>query len=192
MSAVCYLDLDGVLVDFVGGALKAHGKTLPPADVGWGFAASIGFSGLDDPAFWAPMGHDFWDGLGWTAEGRVVLDQVENLFGDRVVLMTSPCDTPGAVGGKVSWIRRELPAYRRRFFVGPAKHLAAGPTKVLVDDHDGNADKFVEGGGLVVMPPRPWNRRRGESDPSGGFCLKAFGAELYAAWAAACHNGRGG
>lgn len=183
MTPVCFLDLDGVLVDFVGGAFRLHGRSVPAADVQWGFPEQLGFSGVNDPAFWEPMGFDFWAGLAWTPEGRDVLRSVEAAFGDRVAVMTSPCDTPGAVEGKVAWVRRELPAYRRRFFVGPAKDMAAGPGKVLVDDHDANVDKFVAAGGAAVLVPRPWNRRRDET-VDGRFSTVALDLEVAAAAAA--------
>jgi hypothetical protein len=179
MRKVCFLDLDGVLVDFVSGALALHGVTLPRSEVRWNFLTQIGFDGINDPRFWSPMGHDFWANLPWTAEGPLVLLAVERLYGaDNVALMTSPCDTPGSVEGKLSWVCRELPAYRRRLFVGPAKHLAAGPGKVLVDDHDANVDKFCAAGGSALLVPRPWNRRRGETDSEGRFCVERFAADL--------------
>ncbi len=171
MYDVCYLDMDGVLVDFVGGALAVHGEELPAADVRWGFPGQIGFSGVNDPLFWEKMGFSFWSSLSWTREGQALLHGLERMFGENIVVMTSPCDTPGSVEGKVAWIKRELPAYRRRFFVGPPKHLAAGPGKLLVDDHDGNVDKFHAAGGNVVLVPRPWNRRAAESDKDGGFSV---------------------
>lgn len=163
MKPVCYLDLDGVLVDFVRGTFALHERHLHLEDVTWGFPAQIGFTGVEDPTFWAPMGMEFWSSLPWTDEGPSLLSLLETLFGDRIVLMTSPCDTPGAVEGKVEWIRKNLPNYRRRFFVGPPKHLAAGPGKILIDDYEGNADSFVAEGGQAVLVPRPWNRRRNQT-----------------------------
>ena len=104
------------------------------------------------------MGHGFWAYVEWTLVGKELLAGLERLFHGEVVLMTSPCDTEGSVSGKVEWIRRELPAYSRRFFVGPCKHAAAGPGKVLIDDHDANVDMFKSHGGRAVLVPRPWNQ----------------------------------
>ncbi len=176
MGKVCYLDLDGVLVDFVSGALREHNRTLPAKDVRWDFPGQIGFvQGAKDPLFWAPLGYQFWATLDWTPEGRALLAGVETIFGEEnVVLMTSPCATDGAVEGKVAWIKRRIPQYSRRFFVGPCKHLAAGPGKILIDDHDDNCAKFALGGGVALTPPRPWNMRIGESDDEGRFDVLAF------------------
>jgi|SRR5579871_246204 len=167
---VCFVDLDGVLVDFVAGALAVHGKTLARREVKWSFPEQIGFAGADDAAFWEPLGFDFWAGLGWHEDGRRLLGELERLVGaDRIALLTSPCLTRGAVEGKVEWLRRRLPRYARQFFVGPAKHLCAGPGKVLVDDHDANVDRFVGAGGRAVLVPRPWNRRAVLTDETGYF-----------------------
>ncbi len=177
---VCYLDLDGVVCDFVGGALRLHGKELAPNEVEWDFCTQIGFNGVNDPAFWDGMGQSFWAGLEWTPEGPDLVKAIEAIFGENVALMTSPCLTPGGVEGKVEWVAKHMPAYRRRLFVGPAKHLAAGPHKILVDDHDANCWKFREYGGAAVMVPRPWNPRKGETDESGRFRVSGVASELLA------------
>lgn len=179
MQKVCYLDLDGVLVDFVGGSLKLHGKHIPPSEVLWDFPQQVGFAGTWVSEFWDPLGHQFWANLKWTFEGPSLLASLEKLFGaENVVLMTSPCETPGSVEGKVEWIKKHCPGYARRFFVGPPKHLAAGPNKVLVDDHEGNTDKFEQHGGRTVLVPRPWNRRKPETCPLGRFDVGRLVEEL--------------
>lgn len=182
MRPVCYLDLDGVLVDFVGGALRRHGRGLEPSEVRWGFPSQIGFGGVDDPAFWAPLGRAFWAGLDWTHEGKGLLAAVESLFGDRVALMTSPCETEGCVEGKRDWVRRHLPGYQRRTFVGGAKHLAAGPGKLLIDDREENVDAFAAEGGHALLVPRPWNRHRERTDASGRFDLAALAGGVRGAY----------
>lgn len=150
------LDLDGVLVDFVSGAQRLHGQPVGPHLItDWDFYEGWG---LTPESFWAPMGEEFWAGLDWTAEGRSILAVVEAAVGrENVCLLTSPCDTPGCVEGKVRWIRRYLPEYRRRFLVGPAKEYAAGPGRVLIDDSDANVIRFSAAGGNTVLVPRPWN-----------------------------------
>lgn len=175
---VCYLDLDGVLVDFVGGALKLHGKEIPPKEVQWNFPRQLGFADTLAKEFWDLLGYDFWANLGWTHEGRETLKAVEGAFYDRVCIMTSPCNTPGAVEGKVAWIKREIPDYSRRFVVGPAKHLFAGPGKVLVDDNDDNVEQFRLYGGRAVLVPRPWNHRRHLTDDLGRFDVAKIAEEF--------------
>lgn len=173
--SVVFLDMDGVICDFTAGAIAAHGRSIPPQDVRWGMEEQLG---LSPEEFWAPLDFGFWSNLSWTEEGYELLKGLELTFGENVVLMTSPCETPGGVEGKVSWIRKNLPSYSKRFFVGPPKHLAAGPGKILVDDHEVNVDKFVAHGGRALLVPRPWNRRRLETDRLGGFNVDKLMREL--------------
>lgn len=170
MTPVCYLDMDGVLVDFVAGACQVHRSTLylEPHLVTWDFWKTMGHT---EAEFWAPMGFNFWADLNWTSEGSELLKRIEDIFGENVVLMTSPCDTIGSVEGKVEWIRRNCPTYSRRFFVGPPKHLTAAPSKLLVDDSDDNISKFKAAGGQAVLVPRPWNASRHLMTPGGGFVV---------------------
>ncbi len=179
---VVFFDVDGVLADFVSGALSAHGKELEISTVRWGFPEQIGFTGVNDPAFWSPLGGDFWAGLRPYADGFALLRAAERLVGaDRVALLTSPCDTAGCVDGKRAWVAKHLPDYRRRLFVGGAKHLFAAADKVLVDDHDANVDAFAGAGGWCVQPPRPWNRLGDKCDAGGTFDADWWGEMLESA-----------
>lgn len=159
MKPVIFFDMDGVLCDFVGGALALHGRTdVPVAAVPWGIEAHLG---IDPAAFWAPMGFAFWRDLAPLFDGFRLLDHALALVGaERIGLLTSPCDTPGCADGKRAWVERHLPGLKKRLFVGSAKELFAGPHKLLVDDHDANIDRFHEAGGAVIQPPRPWNRHK--------------------------------
>lgn len=168
--ATVFFDLDGVLADFVRGALLHHRAVLPIGEVQWGFPSQIGFTGVDDPAFWERMDRVFWADLSPYSDGFCLLRSTEGLVGaENIGLLTSPCDTVGCVDGKRDWVARYLPDYRKRLFVGSAKHLFAGPGKILVDDHDPNADRFREAGGNTVVPPRPWNSWASSCYPCGAF-----------------------
>ena len=159
MKPVIFFDMDGVVCDFVGGALALHGRTdVPVASVPWGIEAHLG---LEPAEFWRHMGFAFWAGLAPLPDGFRLLDHALALVGaERIGLLTSPCDTPGCVDGKRAWVERHLPGLKRRLFVGSAKELFAGPHKVLVDDHDANVDRFAAAGGSVIQPARPWNRHK--------------------------------
>ena len=164
---VCFVDLDGVLVDFVGGALKLHNKPLPMDVVTWDFDQQVGLSAQE---FWSPLGEEFWANLEWTAEGVALLVCLDELFRGRVALLSSPCATPGCCDGKRQWVRKHLgPDWLKRLMLSSAKHLFAAPGKVLIDDNNENVDAFVGAGGRAVLTPRPWNRRRHECETGGRF-----------------------
>lgn len=177
MSLAILFDLDGVLSNFVAGALLHHGRAdVSHSEVRWGIESQLG---IEPEPFWAHLGYEFWSSLPLYPDGAVLLDGVIKLVDvARIGLLTSPCDTAGCVDGKRDWVARHLPEFRRRVFVGSAKELFAGPRKILIDDHDANCDKFVAAGGTAVMPPRPWNRRRAECVPGGYFDPASLLAEV--------------
>ncbi len=158
----CYLDLDGVLVDFVGGACKTHGIAVPDPwpegvwEMGTALSIATGHK-MSEDEFWKPCSsHEFWANLEWTRDGKEILAMCEYFF-DSVILMSSPCASPFSASGKIEWIQRELPKYRRKYSLSPCKHEHASTTKVLVDDSDKNIDAFDAAGGYGILVPRPWN-----------------------------------
>jgi hypothetical protein len=178
MSATCFLDLDGVKVDFMAGALAVHGRTLPPREIQYDFWHQLGMSAAD---FWKPMDRAFWAGLPWHKEGKALLAGLEDLFGpQRVVILTSG-GHPEAAAGKREWIEREVPHLAAAALIcGGAKAHVAAPGKLLVDDHDPNVTAWRVAGGPAVLVPRPWNSRRDETDDEGGFDVAAVLAEVEA------------
>lgn len=160
IKLTCYLDLDGVLADFTAGAIALHKLPITHKDVNaWDFHHKLGFVGDDEKKFWEPMGYDFWANLPKTEEHDEVLKIVEEAFGERVVIATSPAATPGCTEGKIAWIKKHLPKYNHRFVVGASKHLMAGYGKVLIDDYEVNAQRFLEHGGSTILFPRLYNSR---------------------------------
>jgi 5'(3')-deoxyribonucleotidase len=173
-----FLDLDGVLVDFVGGALRVHNAThIPYHDIRWGLVEQIGISANQ---FWRGIdaaGEDFWANLVWTHDGREILKMVLDHFGvENVCILTAPSNHHSAAAGKVRWINEHVPELKRQYVLSAAKHFLAGPDKLLIDDHDGNVDKFRAAGGEALLLPRPWNRRRQTCFGNGS--LVSLGQEL--------------
>jgi hypothetical protein len=167
--------MDGCVVDFIDGIMRAHNVMIPPRDIRWNIFEQMG---LDESTFWSVAGKEFWESLGWTAEGKDLVRGVEKLFGENVVILSSPCETPGCTEGKRNWIRRELPNYRKRCFFGSAKELLAGPGKILADDYEANIEKFGRAGGTALLVPRPWNWRRLSTDERGCFDVDDVLADL--------------
>ena len=156
--------MDGVLVDFVGGACRVHGKANPYACGnfnGWTILDSPEFRGMSAADFWRPMGREFWAGLAWTDDGREILSIVESAFGkENICLLSSPCHTPGCMDGKLDWIKENISSYKSRFMFGNRKEFAASDRRILIDDADHNVRAFGMAGGRTVLVPRPWNDLR--------------------------------
>jgi hypothetical protein len=153
----CFIDLDGVLVDFHAGAARHHGVPYPdpwPSGV-WHVDQVLG---IEHTAFWSTLDEFFWSELTPTTDGFQILSLVESVFGaERVCILSSPPRDPAALAGKCRWIQRHLPRYDRQFLIGPCKHMVAGHDAVLVDDSDDNIHRFRRAGGTGVLVPRPWN-----------------------------------
>jgi hypothetical protein len=172
--------MDGVLVDFVAGMVKAHGLAANPYDdpqwAGeYSLVKSMGIKNLS--ALWKPAGHAFWAALAPTAECGAIIETVERFFGvENICLLSSPSMSFGSASGKVAWIKNNLPNYQRRFLIGPPKQFCAHADAVLIDDADSNVDAFREAGGYAVLYPQPWNSRHGES----GYRVEVMAQELMA------------
>lgn len=159
MTQRILLDMDGVLADFVGGACQIHSRDNPYQDVchnGRYDIASI--LKMSNTEFWQPMGKDFWANLPLTAEALDLVDLVVGYFGlENVCILSSPNLNHESMMGKLIWIERHLPQFRRQFLFGPRKQFCAAPNHVLIDDHDDNARNFTAAGGKGFLYPRPWN-----------------------------------
>lgn len=162
MSKVCFLDMDGVLVNFVGGACRMLGRENP-----YGLKQHMnnwdlpGILGVSLKEFYDPMGRDFWSQLEPMPDCFDILNVVESSFGrENVCLLTSPVHTPGCVEGKRDWLWKHLNHYARKGQVlfGSAKHFVAHGDAWLVDDRNENVDDFELAGGNAVLVPRFWNR----------------------------------
>jgi hypothetical protein len=162
-----YLDLDGVPVDFISGALARHG-VAPEAMGGflipgnWHVEKALGISAAD---FYAKIqGHTFWEQLEWMPDGRAILELVEGVCLKHNVelwLLTAPTMDDFCWSGKAAWVRREMPHLERRLTISCNKACVAGPGKLLIDDSDVNCrawrGDFKRPGGDTILVPRWWN-----------------------------------
>ena len=158
-----FLDMDGVLVDFVSAALACHGApdlldNWPPGE--WSVPQVLGISKEE---FWRAIdaqGHVFWANLcpyPWT---RQLVDMVASLDPGWTIA-TAPSRNPACPQGKISWMRSHLDEGNgrpfMRFMIGRDKHALAAPRCILVDDSDEKIDAFNEAGGIGILFPQPWN-----------------------------------
>jgi FMN phosphatase YigB (HAD superfamily) len=160
---ICFLDLDGCLVDFTAGVLRQFALPADTPITSWHFDRQLAARlGLSRESFWQALGEDFWRCLPWMADGRQLLTEVEGTFGvANVFLLSSPCATYGCREGKHQWVQKHLPNYVNRTFLGQAKYAFAASDKVLLDDNDDNVAQFRAAGGHAILVPRPWNQKRG-------------------------------
>lgn len=157
----CLLDMDGVIVNFVRGAIELHhlSNNIYDNPEALGNFDLVALSGLSAKDFWKPMGFDFWNNLHWTYDGQNILNLVISKFGkEHICLLTAPCFTEGCMEGKFSWIKRHLPDFTRNYLMGPRKEFCAKENHYLIDDRDQNIADFNQHGGNGILVPRPWNK----------------------------------
>lgn len=170
MPGRIFIDMDGVLVNYVAGVCRAFGvahRPYPFPRGDWDFFAHPPLSKSADDV--APvMDHDFYAGLDWLPDGEEIVSRSEKKVGAaNVYLLTAPWDTPGCYDGKLDWVRTHLPRYARRVLVGTPKEACSFPGAVLLDDSESNGRKFASAPdpGTAVLVPRPWNARHAEACP---------------------------
>lgn len=156
------IDMDEVLCDFIGGAVKTHGTTkkallakCKPNE--WSIVEPLG---LTTKEFWAPIdarGSQFWEDLEplpWIDE---LIECVEGFVGDKwhVVSAPSRCDT--SYTGKVRWLKSKFGKDFDRFVLTPHKALFAKPGHVLIDDRPKNVTDFTYSGSNGLLFPTQFN-----------------------------------
>ncbi|MCC7423578.1 MAG: hypothetical protein IT428_25185 [Planctomycetaceae bacterium] len=153
-----FLDMDGVLVDFISAAVRLHGHGHRLAEWPTGIWEDHSVLGLTPADFWGPIethGAKFWAELEpypWALE---LYEQLREIA--PVTIASSPNQDPHCLEGKVQWLQKRFGRRFRDFLIGPPKHLMARPGTVLVDDSPRMIREFNAAGGRGILFPQPWN-----------------------------------
>jgi hypothetical protein len=168
-----FLDMDGVLCDFVGAALRLFDAspllaTWPAGE--WDVAKVLG---VTDAEFWGRIdaqGQGFWAELPEYPWASQLVDFLERI--GEVVICTTPSAAHYSAAGKVIWLERHFGGrFARRYVMvrdepeSPSKRAPWAYSKAmlarsgvcLVDDNDRNVERFKTHGGRAVLVPQPWN-----------------------------------
>lgn len=159
MQKICFIDMDGVLCDFVGAACQLFGKSedfaanWPAGEYGMGKVL-----GCTEPQFWRKIEEhpEFWEGMKpypWCGE----LIELAKRNGYAPYIATSPSLDPNSAKGKTEWIQKHIGRHFRDYFIGGKKGVLAAPGRVLIDDSDDQIAAFEKAGGYGVLFPRRWN-----------------------------------
>lgn len=167
-----YLDMDGVLANFMYSAVKLfvdNDTIIFHLLRTWPLHMSLhDLVGVAEGQFWNRInqgGTSFWAGLRiypWT----VRLLKLAEKHGD-VFILSSPARGANSAGGKVVWIEKNITDYSRKFILTPKQHkrLLARPGDILVDDHVKTCAEWEESGGHAILFPQPWNGNFNVEDP---------------------------
>lgn len=151
-----FIDIDGVLADFVGAVCGVIPEIKQEEVTEWNFYKKYG---LTDEQFWGEIekyGPAFWANLDLLP---LAADLIRFCYGhfSNVYLATSPCKSPTCEHGKKIWIQKYFGSAFRDYFITPRKWLLSAPGRILIDDSDDNVSKWNDGGGIGVSLPQPWN-----------------------------------
>jgi len=161
-----FLDMDGVLANFVMGACKLFERDYDQTIREWpkGEYGIEKVFGVSRSEFWKKVdsrGTHFWSSLPEYPEaGDLTVASLK--FGDTYVA-TTPSLSSDSMAGKLAWMDRIGKQLRskgeafRNYVLTPHKHLLAGPESLLIDDSVENVNLFVERGGEAILVSRPWN-----------------------------------
>lgn len=152
-----FLDMDGVLVDFVSSVNKLMGipENIPATTRNWWENYNITFEQVNKYCT-----IDFWENLAWLPDGKKILTAVLDKFPqDQVYLLTTPMPNNGSWTGKYNWVKKHLPLFEKQLIITLAsKDIFADPDTLLIDDYDKNIEKFKAAGGNGCLVPRPSNK----------------------------------
>jgi len=183
---IIFLDMDGVLCDWVKGVCDVLGKDYHKMMSLWtpGSQSLSDVLGVKKSSYWNPIdkqGPKFWRGLPelpWFQE----LWDLASQHG-KVMVLTSPSCHGSSAQGKMKWLADRFGRFQfRDFIITNRKWICAGPNRVLVDDNNRQCVDFrnpPDGspGGQTLLFPRVWNENHEHHHDPMGYARKWF-AEL--------------
>ena len=156
-----YLDMDGVLTDFVSGAFNLFGGTYREEEYplgvwdffeGWGLTKEEFYQRIHacGPYFWTSLKEYPW------AKELVSFGSYRGLVPrGEMSILTSPSRSPHCYSGKVQWLINH--GINLLVTITTNKEQLAQPGRLLIDDNTENCRRFREAGGDSIIFPQPWN-----------------------------------
>jgi len=161
MKPKIFLDLDGVVVDWLGGSLKVCGLSADDSTIRQHLREG---NSIDDvlPGGRKQLteavnagGPAFWTNLEFLPWGRRIVALAQQ-FKDThdFAFLTSPGKFPLAAQGKVAWLLANYPD--ESIIICRDKHLCASANAVLIDDSDYQIKPFVCNSGNGYLWPNQY------------------------------------
>lgn len=157
MSYVCFIDLDGVMVDLDAGLLEQLNFKFPEerSDENKIIVDTMWDNLMD-------MRPTFWKDLKPMYGYLTLYDEIKTLHGAPIVLSATPTEYTGEKEEwckrlKIEWVRRYLGEEQARRTIITKSKLkqnficrANGTKSVLIDDFDSNITRWHEAGGIAI------------------------------------------
>jgi len=157
-----FLDMDGVICDFVSGALKALNEAFDKYYTTEWYADTFGkwetneLYKISERTFWNTIHKvpDFWINLKPLPWAQLLYNKLSAL--GEVTIITTPSDDPNCAAQKIQWLRKHFNIKAPDAFIGGKKYFMAG-NGILIDDNQNNIKRFIEAGGEAILIPSSWN-----------------------------------
>jgi 5'(3')-deoxyribonucleotidase len=152
-----YVDLDGVLFDWVGSAAKILNVDLTNPVTRDFFKNNTNAMDLHvgKGRMWKGIdahGEDFWANLELFPWAVNLWKYCVNYFGkDNLYICTAPSDNPACAAGKVRAIKKHFNT--KHFVITPRKAACASPRSFLIDDTEKQIQRFTDAGGTAFLWP---------------------------------------
>jgi 5'(3')-deoxyribonucleotidase len=165
---IILLDMDGVIVDFIGGIIRSHSLSITADD--WNHFTFWRDIGMADEEFWEPTNRaGWWEQLSDYSWSRSLFNELSKDY--RVIFCTASSQNSLVPSEKVRWLRAHdfMTRDSQDFQIGRNKWLNAGSGAILIDDCDEYVQEYRDAGGKAVLFPQPWNDNREHTDDRLGY-----------------------
>jgi len=153
---IIYLDLDGVIINWVEGVCNWYNIPYEPEKVtAWDIMPELTKTSTKD--FWNNIKNKhFWQDLKTYPHADSFIKELKEL--GTVIIISSPAH--GCAGYRQNWIQTYLPDffYAGHYILTPSKWFCAHNNTILIDDSNNNCEKFFNFG-YAITYPQPWNKR---------------------------------
>jgi hypothetical protein len=177
VEKILYVDLDGVLVDFIGGWMDHYSIVDRKPVTKWNFGEDYGLDRVDFYKSITSLPTSFWSNLKPTHWASELMDNLtSSLYGtdlngkfaiinhrptqDKIMFLSHAVSEDCRIG-KHLWVNKHFPQFGDSLItVSDSRFKAnfANENCTLIDDKLQNCRSFVEAGGRSYLFARPWNR----------------------------------
>ena len=137
-----YLDMDGVLFDFVKNIEKTTGLTIDQ------------WTKLGRKERWDPIiaNKKFWSDGPWLNEGKKLFNFVKKYQPHILSAYVEHAHDPNCIPGKRKWAMRNtgIPSNKINLVMRSQKKNYASPGSILIDDYEKNTKEFTARGGTGI------------------------------------------
>ena len=166
-----FLDMDGVISDWLGSACKLCDIDLLDEEIRKELKANDGFLDdyVDEKTLWKNIedaGVGFWENLELFPWSKKLYKRLEE-EADEFAILSSPGKfteiASVACNGKVSWLDNHF-GNKENYIFAYKKFLCASDDAILVDDSPNKINPFIEAGGHGFLWPNPLDLCDGDAD----------------------------